>query len=194
VKKTLIYYCCFKILYLLETISIVAAAPPRHLSTKLRSHPRLMVYVFTNDHDIIIFIFSRFIDDFEKNDQLFAAQCIWWLANLIQFTEVLTYFRHYRIFPSEYKESTEEATVRESLSNDSSIHPSRVNTIIQSILEPQDRLDPELQDTSHVLQESTSNKGILRSLAAHTSKCKVSRKLNKKDRKKQILAKLTNTK
>jgi len=45
---------------------------------------------------------SFLLDRFEKEDQLFAAQCIWWLANIIQFTEILSYDRHYKVFPSNY--------------------------------------------------------------------------------------------
>jgi len=38
----------------------------------------------------------------EKDDQLFPVQCIWWLASIIKFTEILTYYRHYKVFLSEY--------------------------------------------------------------------------------------------
>jgi len=45
---------------------------------------------------------SLLLDHFKKDDQLFAAQCIWWLASIIQFTEILVYYRHYKIFPSNF--------------------------------------------------------------------------------------------
>jgi len=38
---------------------------------------------------------------------LFAAQCIWWLATIIQITEILSYNRHYGIFPSDYLDNCE---------------------------------------------------------------------------------------
>jgi len=45
---------------------------------------------------------SLLLDWFKKANQLFAAQCIWWLASIIQFTEVLIYYHQYNIFPSDY--------------------------------------------------------------------------------------------
>jgi len=51
------------------------------------------------------------LDHFEKEDQLFAALCIWWQANIIQFTEILIYYRHYKIFPSDDKNYLEVTPV-----------------------------------------------------------------------------------
>jgi hypothetical protein len=202
VKKTFIYYCCFEIpIPIIITISIVAAAPHRYLSRKPRSHSRLMVYLFTNDHDIIICIFSRLLDGFEKNDQLFAAQCIWWLAHLIQWTEVLTYYRHYRIFPSEYKEPIEGEPLEGSKTSDNTdvsdldlnqtlidgslmrywnIHPSRVDKINQdNTSDSKNRLDSVLKDTGRFLQKSKYKKQLLDPLRrTHQSK-EASRKLSK---------------
>jgi len=59
-------------------------------------------HTFDNDYDVILWAFSALLDRFEKEDESFAAQCIWWLASIIQFTEILTYYRQYKIFPSEY--------------------------------------------------------------------------------------------
>jgi len=39
---------------------------------------------------------------FEKENQLFATECVWWLASLIQCTEILTYFHQYNEFPSDH--------------------------------------------------------------------------------------------
>jgi len=41
------------------------------------------------------------LDQIEKEDRLFAALCIWWLASVIQFTDILTYYRLYKKIPSE---------------------------------------------------------------------------------------------
>jgi len=57
---------------------------------------------FQNEWDIILFTLSLLLDRFEKEHQLFAAQCIWWLASVIQFTEIWIYYQHYKIFPSDY--------------------------------------------------------------------------------------------
>jgi len=42
------------------------------------------------------------LDHCKNEGQLFAARCIWWLACIIQFSERLIYYRHYKIFPSDY--------------------------------------------------------------------------------------------
>jgi len=57
---------------------------------------------FNNEYDVILWTIFLLLDRFEKEDQLFTAQCIWWLASMIQFMEILIYYRHYQIFPSDY--------------------------------------------------------------------------------------------
>jgi len=59
-------------------------------------------YKFNNEHDMIIFALSAILDQLEKKDQLFAAQCVWWLASIIQDTNMLLFYRRYNIFPSYY--------------------------------------------------------------------------------------------
>ena len=59
-------------------------------------------YEFHNPNDVILFTLSTILDHLEKKDQLFAAQCIWWWASIIYFTDILIYHRHYKIFPSDY--------------------------------------------------------------------------------------------
>jgi len=55
-----------------------------------------------NKYVIILFALSALLDRFEIKDWLFAAKCILWLAIIIQVTEIVSYYRHYEIFPSEY--------------------------------------------------------------------------------------------
>jgi hypothetical protein len=59
------------------------------------------------------------MDRFERTQSLFAAQYIWWLASIIQFTEVLSYYRHYKTFPSEYVtlESQKKSTQDQDMSD-----------------------------------------------------------------------------
>jgi len=58
--------------------------------------------MFNNKYDVTLCALSLLLDHSKKEDQLFAAQCIWWLASIIQFTEILTYYQLYNIFPSDY--------------------------------------------------------------------------------------------
>jgi len=55
-----------------------------------------------NEYNVILCRHSLLLDLFEKEDHLFAAQCISWVVSIIQFTEILIYYRHYHIFPSDY--------------------------------------------------------------------------------------------
>jgi len=58
-------------------------------------------YKLNNEYHLVLFTLSIHLDQFEKEDQSFAAQCVWWLASIIQFMEILIYYRHYKLFPSE---------------------------------------------------------------------------------------------
>ena len=57
---------------------------------------------FNNDYDIIVCAFSLFLWQFQKENNYFAAQCIWWVGSIIQYTEILRFHLKYNIFPSDY--------------------------------------------------------------------------------------------
>lgn len=57
---------------------------------------------FNHDYDVILCHLSLLLDQFEKGNQLFTALCIWWLASMIRFTEILFDYRYFTIFPSHY--------------------------------------------------------------------------------------------
>ena len=62
----------------------------------------MVVHKFNTEYNIILCTFSILLDQFKKEDQIIAAQCIWWLASIIEVTEILIYYRQYRLFPSDY--------------------------------------------------------------------------------------------
>jgi len=62
---------------------------------------------FNNEYDVILFTLSILLDRFEKEDQLFAPQCIWWLASLLQFMEILIYYWRYKVFLSDNMDNLE---------------------------------------------------------------------------------------
>jgi len=65
--------------------------------------PRLMVeQPFTNEYDIIVCTLALLLRWFQQEDNLFAAQCIWWLASIIQYTEILKFHLQYNTYPSIY--------------------------------------------------------------------------------------------
>jgi len=55
-----------------------------------------------NDYDIIAFAVSLVQSQFQKEDNIFVAQCIWWLASIAQYSEKLKYYLEYQVFPSNY--------------------------------------------------------------------------------------------
>jgi len=57
---------------------------------------------FNNEYDMIIFALSTILNQLERQNQIFAAQCIWWLASIIQYMEILLFYWRYQIFPSYY--------------------------------------------------------------------------------------------
>jgi hypothetical protein len=61
-----------------------------------------MLHTFNNEHDILIWSFSYPIRRFEDSQNLFAAQCVWWLVSLTNLTDLVEYYCHYRTFPSDY--------------------------------------------------------------------------------------------
>jgi len=62
----------------------------------------MVEHKFNTNNYSTLFALSLLLDRFEKDDQLFAAQCVWWLASIIQSTEILLCDQNYKIFPSEY--------------------------------------------------------------------------------------------
>jgi len=57
---------------------------------------RLVEDMFDNEYDIVLFVLSSLREEYKKEDRLFAAQCIWWLAGIIQYTELWIFYRHHR--------------------------------------------------------------------------------------------------
>jgi len=61
----------------------------------------MVEHKFDNKYDVILITLSLLLDRFEEEDQQFAAQCIWWLANIIPFTDIVIFYRHHTVFLSE---------------------------------------------------------------------------------------------
>jgi len=81
---------------------------------------------FNNEYDMIIFTLFKLLDHFEKQDELFAGQFIWWLASIIQFTKMLIYYWHYKIFPSAYINGLITITLEYPLSSSNIVPDSKV--------------------------------------------------------------------
>jgi len=62
----------------------------------------MVAHKLNNEYDVKLCALSLFLDQFQKEDKLFAAQCVWWLATVIQYTEILSYYQCHKISPSKY--------------------------------------------------------------------------------------------
>jgi len=57
---------------------------------------------FTNDYDIVACAFTLLLPWFQQDDEHFAAHCIWWLASIIRYMEILKFHLEYNAYPSAY--------------------------------------------------------------------------------------------
>ena len=70
-----------------------------------------MSITFEPEADIILWTLGKLLVTFEERSYLFAAQCIWWIAALVQLDPSLRYFIDHRRFPLSV---TDDNTGRES--------------------------------------------------------------------------------
>ena len=82
---TLKYYCVFMI-----PISIIININYYYLC---RGSPASQMSItFENESDILVWTFAKLIVTFQQHQYLFAAQCMWWIAALVQLDPALRYF------------------------------------------------------------------------------------------------------
>ena len=108
---------------------------------------------FTNDYDIIAYALSLLIRRLPKEDNIFAAQCIWWLASIIQYMEILRYYLKYQTFPSEYLRDCTVTPLLEQV-NDWTIIPERLSG--QVIVPDSDISELQLDSETEFHSESVS--------------------------------------
>jgi len=48
-----------------------------------------MTITFENDNDVIVYALEKIIAYARKNQQIFVAQCVWWLASVISLKQGL---------------------------------------------------------------------------------------------------------
>jgi len=65
------------------------------------AHP-MVERTFQNNYDIIVFGLSLLLRQSQKQHNIFAGHCVWWLASIIQYTEIFKYYLEYQIFQSDY--------------------------------------------------------------------------------------------
>jgi len=59
-----------------------------------------MSNTFENEADIILWALAKLLVTFDERQYLFAGQCIWWIAALVQLDPALRHFIDHRDLPS----------------------------------------------------------------------------------------------
>ena len=65
--------------YYIKYTSISTAAPYRQVSLTLKR----MTITFENESDVIVYALEKIISYARRTQQVFVAQCVWWLASII---------------------------------------------------------------------------------------------------------------
>ena len=75
-----------------------------------------MSITFQNGADIILWTLAKLLVTFEEQQYLFAAQCIWWIAALVQLDPALKYLIDHGKFPSHItRVNAERESIRQSI-------------------------------------------------------------------------------
>lgn len=83
-----------------------------------------MSITFRSEADIILWTFAKLLITFKERQYLFAAQCIWWIAALVQLDPALTYLIDHQKFPSDIESGKEvRASVQVSFEREISATP-----------------------------------------------------------------------
>jgi hypothetical protein len=98
-----------------------------------------MTISFESDNDVIVYTLERIISSARKTQQIFVAQCVWWLASVIGLESGLTIHidnlrKRSELVPQELFAERETVPVAKKSTGDTStnIHPDRVSQVTTS--------------------------------------------------------------
>jgi hypothetical protein len=120
-----------------------------------------MTITFENESDVIIYAFEKVISYARQNQQIFVAQCIWWLVSIIGLEQgLINYIDNLR-----EKEQSSPIDNRLDL-----VHPDRITRILPKIsvsptprdLTEDSRLDRILASAERTIQNSIRDYAIVR--------------------------------
>jgi hypothetical protein len=125
-----------------------------------------MTITFENDNDVIIYALEKVISYARRTQQIFVAECVWWLASIVGLEIGLT--NHIDILRNQEEGLSQDQLPEEDLRVPEQIHPNRilqisreraVSTVPRDLTEDQ-RLDRILDSTEMVIQESFRDRTI----------------------------------
>jgi hypothetical protein len=131
-----------------------------------------MTVTFENDNDVIVYALEKIISHARKTQQIFVAQCIWWLASIVGLESGLVNYidilRKREEVLSQDQSSEEVHRVPGQDQRCQQIHPDllpqisrgeAVSTVPRDLTEDQ-RLDRILDSAERVIQESLRDRTI----------------------------------
>jgi hypothetical protein len=133
-----------------------------------------MTITFENDNDVIVYALEKVISYARRTQQIFVAQCVWWLASIIGLeTGLGIHIDNLRKREDALKQARASEERREVPKEDQSsqqVHPDRVAQIsedrsVSSVprdLTEDQRLNRILEEAEEVIQNSLRNRGAVR--------------------------------
>jgi hypothetical protein len=161
-----------------------------------------MTITFENDNDVIVHALEKVISYARRTQQIFVAQCVWWLASIIGLEQGLIIHidnlqERTNIGRNQYSENVDIPgkdieIVESSQDRSAKIHPDRVpqiakeravSTVPRDLTEDQ-RLDRILESAERVIQESlrgrtVAQQGRVNTLPTTKTQLKKARKIKR---------------
>jgi len=129
-----------------------------------------MTLTFENDNDVIVYAFEKIICYARKNQYIFVAQSIWWIASVIGLTDgLVTHINSLRVrseadrlpleveqFAIGAKVSTEPKDQPRINIKGSDVHPDRISQVSDTVNSSYqvESSEPELESASKVIQHT----------------------------------------
>jgi hypothetical protein len=133
-----------------------------------------MTITFENDNDVIVYALEKVISYARRTQQIFVAQCVWWLASIISLeTGLINHIDNLQKREDVLKQARVSEERREAPEEDQSsqqVHPDRVaqisavrpvSTVPRDLTEDQ-RLDRILEEAEEVVQNSLRDREAVR--------------------------------
>jgi hypothetical protein len=133
-----------------------------------------MTITFENDNDVIVYALEKVISYARRTQQIFVAQCVWWLASVIGLeAELVNHIDNLRKREDVLKQarvSQGRRDVTEEVQSSQQIHPDRVTqvSVIRSVsavprdLTEDQRLDRILEEAEEVVQNSLRDRDAVK--------------------------------
>jgi len=155
-----------------------------------------MAITFENDNDVIVYALEKIISYARRTQQIFVAQCIWWLASLIGLEKGLeNHIDNLQSRSDIQEDSRREEIVLPTIREVQEAIPNRraVSTVPRDFTEDQ-RLHRILESAERVIQESFRGRFIVQqgrvnplpTTKKQLKKARRTKRLEEKDREREV--------